>query len=96
MSQDVNIYTETMARVYAEQGHWDKVVEIYRHLLTLEPERLEYADALAEAENRVAVAEDTGQPSDKLVSLFREWIDLLFKYEKQQKLKQLRKRRRRP
>jgi len=94
MSQDVNIYTETMARVYADQGHWDKVVEIYRHLLTLEPERLEYADALAEAENRVAVEENSGPPSDKLVPLFREWIDLLFKYKKMQQLKQCNRRHR--
>ena len=37
MNQKVNIYTETMAKVYADQGHWEKVVEIYRHLLAMEP-----------------------------------------------------------
>ena len=34
MSKEVGIYTETMAKVYASQGHWAKAAEIYRHLLT--------------------------------------------------------------
>ena len=33
MSQEVNIYTETMAKVYADQGHWEKAAEIYHHLV---------------------------------------------------------------
>jgi len=86
MSQHVDIYTETMAEVYADQGHWEKVVEIYRHLLAIEPERLEYADALAEAENRMRTSR---KAPEQLVPLFQEWIDLLFKYEKLRKLKKL-------
>ena len=86
MSQHTDIYTETMAEVYADQGHWEKVVEIYRHLLTVEPERLEYADALAEAEDRLQM---NRQAPEQLVPLFREWIELLFKFEKLQKLKKL-------
>jgi hypothetical protein len=88
MSQQVDIYTETMAAVYADQGHWEKVVEIYRHLLAIEPERLEYADALAEAENRMKMSRKT---PEQLVPLFREWIDLLFKFEALQKLKKLKR-----
>jgi hypothetical protein len=86
MSQQVDIYTETMAEVYADQGHWEKVVEIYRHLLAIEPQRLEYADALAEAENQVKMSR---KGPAQLVPLFREWIDLLFKLEELQKLKKL-------
>ena len=37
MSQEVDIYTETMAKVYADQGHWAKAVEIYQHLVQSEP-----------------------------------------------------------
>ena len=88
MSQQVDIYTETMAEVYADQGHWEKVVEIYRHLLAVEPERLEYADALAEAEDRLRLSREA---PERLVPLFREWIELLFKFEKLQKLKNLNK-----
>ena len=92
MNQKVNIYTETMAKVYADQGHWEKVVEIYRHLLAMEPERLEYADALAEAENRVETnAMSSRKTPEQLVPLFCEWIELLFKFEKLQKLKKLKR-----
>jgi hypothetical protein len=87
MSQDVDIYTETMATVYADQGHWSKVAKIYRHLLATEPERLDFADALAEAENRVN--EMRRKAPEQLVPLFREWIELLFKSEELQKLKKL-------
>lgn len=88
MSQQVDIYTETMAEVYADQGHWEKVVEIYRHLLAIEPQRLEYADALAEAENQVKMSR---KAPAQLVPLFCEWIDLLFKLEELRKLKKLKR-----
>ncbi len=90
MSKKLDIYTETMANVYARQGHWDKVAEIYRHLLTAKPERLDYADALAEAEAKIKEIER--KTPEKLVPLFREWIDLLFKSEEMQKLKKLKER----
>jgi hypothetical protein len=91
MSQEVDIYTETMAKIYADQGHWIKVVEIYRHLLAMEPERLEYADALAEAENRLKMNEIGRKTPDQLVPLFCEWIQLLFKFEELQKLTKLKR-----
>ena len=89
MRQKVDVYTETMAKVYADQGHWGKAVEIYRHLLAMEPERLDFADALAEAENRLK--EMSRKNPEQLVPLFREWIELLFKSEALQKLKKLKK-----
>jgi hypothetical protein len=53
MSKDIGIYTETMAKVYAAQGHWGKAAEIYRHLLTGTPARKDFSDALAEAEEKI-------------------------------------------
>ena len=90
MSQGFDIYTETMAKVYADQGHWSKVADIYRHLLAAEPERLDFADALAEAETRMKAV--SRQAPEQLVPLFREWIELLFKSEELQKLKKLKNR----
>lgn len=87
MSQDVDIYTETMAKVYAEQGHWAKAAKIYRYLLDKAPERHDLADALADAENRIKEAPERN--SDDLVPLFRKWIELLFKHEKLQKLRKM-------
>ena len=90
MSADVDIYTETMAKVYADQGHWAKAVEIYQHLVQSEPQREDLADALADARQKLAAQPDS-RP-EKLVPLFREWIELLLKQEKIKRLKKLRKK----
>ncbi len=90
MSQDVDIYTETMARVYADQGHWAKAVEIYRHLVELEPGRQDLSDALEHAREKMKEFPDTSP--EELVPLFRKWIKLLLQQEKLEKLRKLRKK----
>ena len=87
MSKEIGVYTETMAKVYAAQGHWGKAAEIYRHLLTGAPARKDYAEALAEAENKTH--KDSKKIPEQLVLLFREWIELLFRGEKLKKLEKL-------
>jgi hypothetical protein len=87
MSKEIGIYTETMAKVYAAQGHWEKAAEIYRHLLIGAPARKDFADALAEAEKKIH--KDSYKNPEQLVPLFREWIELLFRREKLQKLRNL-------
>jgi hypothetical protein len=87
MSKEVGIYTETMAKVYASQGHWGKAAEIYRHLLAEAPARKDFADALAEAEKKIS--NDSHKDPEQLVPLFREWIELLFRHDKLQKLRNL-------
>ena len=88
MSKEIGIYTETMAKVYAAQGHWGKAAEIYRHLLTGAPARKDFADALAAAEKKIH--KESADNPEQLVPLFREWIELLFRREKLQKLRDLR------
>jgi hypothetical protein len=89
MNQEVDIYTETMAKVYADQGYWPKVIKIYRYLSAKEPRRRDLAQALAEAESKMR---ETGPKTpEQLVPLFQEWIELLFKHEKLQKLRKLKK-----
>jgi hypothetical protein len=90
MSQDVDIYTETMAKVYADQGHWTKAVEIYRYLVKLEPHRQDLLDALEHA--RQKMEEHTDNSPDKLVPLFSQWIGLLLQQEKLERLRKLRKK----
>jgi hypothetical protein len=87
MSKEIGIYTETMAKVYAAQGHWGKAAAIYRHLLAGAPARKDFADALAEAEKKIH--KDSHKNPEQLVPLFREWIELLFRREKLQKLRNL-------
>jgi hypothetical protein len=90
MTKDIGIYTETMAKVYAAQGHWEKAAEIYRHILTKEPARKEIADALSEVENRML--KDPPKDPGQLVPLFREWIQLMIRYENLKKLRRLKGR----
>ena len=87
MREKIGIYTETMAKVYAGQGHWEKAAEIYRHLLIGAPARKDLADALAEAEAKIH--NDPDRNPEQLVPLFREWIELLFRKEKLQKLRKM-------
>ena len=87
MSKKIGIYTETMAKVYAAQGHWGKAAEIYRHLLSGARARKDLADALAEAEKKMH--KSSLKNPEQLVPLFREWIELLFRQEKLQKLRNM-------
>ena len=90
MTRELGIYTETMAKVYAAQGHWGKAAEIYRHLLSAAPARKELAHALAEVEKRIN--KDSPKNPEHLVPLFREWIQLMFRREKLKKLRNLKEK----
>ena len=92
MEANKDVYTVTMARVYASQGHWEKAIEIYRHLLNKEPDRQDFAKELADLKNKMAGAGPERKRLEDLVPLYREWIDLLFQHDRLQKLKKLKKR----
>lgn len=84
MTRDDPFYTVTMARVHAQQGNLAQARRIYRHLLEKEPGRPDLVEALE------ALGARDGQRSvDDLRPLFREWLDLIFRYNKTQKLKKL-------
>ena len=73
-----------MAKVHTEQGNLGKAAEIYKYLLKQEPDRQDFINALSEIENK-GFDEDL----ENLFMLFSEWIDLLLKYNKLQRLKKL-------
>ena len=85
MINNNDFYTVTLAKVYEDQGHWEKAVEIYRYLLEQEPDRKDFAEALAETERKMDEA--IKKTPDDLIPLFREWIDLLLRYSRLQKLR---------
>jgi hypothetical protein len=87
MEKETDFYTATMARVYADQGHWDKAAEIYRYLLKQQPERSDYLEGLAQAEGKMVSSGKT--PSEGLVPLFHQWFDLMLRYKNLQKLRKL-------
>ena len=84
-------YTKTMAKVYADQGYFEKAVEIYRYLLEQEPNRQDLSDDLAEVEENLSAKEK--KDLTDLVPLFSQWIELLFSYKKLQILKKLQNQR---
>jgi hypothetical protein len=89
MDNRVAFYTKTMAKVYADQGHWEKSEAVYRHLLKAEPDRQDLIDALSEV--RSARAESKKHVPENLVALFTEWIELMIEYNTLIKLNNLRR-----
>jgi len=71
---DRTFYTATMARLCAEQGNLARAVMIYRYLLRQSPQREDLAQALAEAEARLAALD----PYD-IVDQVRCWAELTLK-----------------
>jgi predicted membrane chloride channel (bestrophin family) len=90
MAADLDFQTATMAKVFADQGHYEKAADIYRNLLKREPERQDLADALSEVEERISEA---GKSSDEnLVFLLGEWVELVFRYKQLRFLRSVKKR----
>ena len=90
MTDDRQHGTLTMARLLAEQGHWQRAAEICRHLLQTQPGRADVVEVLAEAERQEQ--ESSPKNAAELVALFQEWIDLLFKYQRLRQLRRLRRK----
>jgi hypothetical protein len=78
---DSEFFTPTLAAVYAQQGHFDKSADIYRHILAREPNREDIQIALADVERRLQ-----RQPSVELSDLFHIWFDLIRRHKRLKKL----------
>jgi len=88
MSADKEFETETMARIYADQGHYDKAAVIYRRLLMQAPQRDDLRRRLEAIEARQKQAGGQG-----LAEQLGEWFQLLMKKKQIDNLRKLRKRR---
>lgn len=86
MSEDPAIYTRTMAKIFYQQGHYDRAIKIYHHLLKQNPKQPDIVLALEEAEQRQQQLKSTVRELSLLVS---EWIELLHKYRLIKKLNRL-------
>ncbi len=87
MSKDPAIFTQTMAKVFTQQGHYDKAKEIYRYLLKDNPNQPELVRGLEEVEK--LSCEQTKGYVKELSQLVSEWIELMQKYRLIQKLNHL-------
>jgi hypothetical protein len=90
MTDDVHIYTKTMARIYAEQGHLEKSVQIYRYLLEQSPERQDLRDELFEMEGRIAEGDKIA--GTDLAHVFSNWIEAMGTMNRLRKLRKIQKR----
>ena len=90
MLKDPDFYTVTMARVYENQGLWDKAAEIYQYLLKQEPERKDLSEALSDVERKMAGA--IPKKPDELIPLFREWINLILQDRRLRELKRFKRK----
>jgi len=86
MADQKDFETETMARIYADQGHYDKAAAIYRRLLMQTPERDDLRGRLETVE-ALQKAADTGGLADRV----SEWVQLLMKKKQIDKLRKMRK-----
>ena len=72
-------HTATMARLYAQQGHYQKAADIYRHILSNEPDREDIVAELSKVEQQLTDMEPESEKNMKekdLVSLFQKWFQM--------------------
>jgi len=86
MDETPSIYTATMAKVLEDQGKDSEALQIYRHLLSTEPDRSDLLNARNRLEARLGLTSRKG-----LISLFEEWINLLLIQDRIRMLKQLKR-----
>lgn len=87
MSEDIDFYTATMAKLYAKQGHLDKSVVIYRYLLAQEPDRQDLRDALAEIEAKRSTGVDKHEA--EIALLMERWINLVLAENRLKSLREI-------
>lgn len=88
MTVHKTFYTETMARILADQEKFQDAAKIYRHLLADEPGNTQWASALAAME-RAHAKQQAVENEEPLAALFQCWVDIASRYNKVRKVKKL-------
>ncbi|MBL0712189.1 MAG: hypothetical protein JJV98_00690 [Desulfosarcina sp.] len=86
MAENQEFETETMAGIYASQGHYRQAIEIYRRLLGQHPDRTDLQAKLLRIESKQKYEDE-----NRLAAKFSEWLDLLMKHKKLEALRRLKK-----
>ncbi|MFH2065292.1 MAG: hypothetical protein ABIK15_08860 [Pseudomonadota bacterium] len=85
--------TVSLAKTYASQGHIQKALELYRHLLQNAPDDQTLKNTIFELENAdPAVTGQTFSKKKDLAGLFESWVEWTLKYKKIRALKRLKSR----
>ena len=85
--EEFTFYTQTMAKVYADQGNLKKAAKIYKYILKQYPDRIDIKNELFEIEAGLKK-----KKLEDLVPLLVKWIDLMLKYDKLQRLEKFQKK----
>jgi hypothetical protein len=76
-----------MAKIYAGQGHYERAADIYRHLLSENPERPDWDAALKQIEAKLS-ARAQGF-SRNLTDRLAQWIGLMLDFRRLRDLQDL-------
>ncbi len=79
MDDPAQRYTKPLATLYADQGHYDKAIEIYQYLIKKFPDRKDILDDLSDLKIKMQRIKASDKP--ELDVLFQEWFDLIAKYK---------------
>ena len=80
------VYTETMAKIYADQGLYADAAKVYRRILEDAPHRTDIREALD------TISQQQSAKRANLAPLFDQWFQLMFSYNHLKQMKSLRKR----
>lgn len=86
---DKTFYTETMARVYADQGRHAEAAGIYRYLLDQTPERSDLKQALDAV---TSMLPDTPSQWHGVSDLIERWVRLMLRQNALRRLEKIRVR----
>lgn len=79
MNDPTQRYTKSLAKLYADQGHYEKAIEIYKHLMKKFPEREDIIDDFSDLKIKMQRIKISNEP--ELAVLFQQWFDLIAKYK---------------
>ena len=91
MTVHETFYTETMARILADQKNFQHAAEIYRHLLAKDPGNTRLAKALEDMVH-AHTQQQAAQKEAPLAGLFQRWIDIASHFNKVKKVRRLKPR----
>ena len=90
MDDPAQRYTKPLAKLYADQGHYDKAIEIYQYLTKKFPERKDISDDLSDLKIKIQRIETSAKP--ELAVLFQQWFDLIARYKQMNAIQKKMKR----
>lgn len=95
MKDNLIFYTASMAKLCADQGYFDKSLEIYRYLLEADFNNEALRQALTEVEAQLTaitrVAGAANDPLDRLEPMIKKWVGLMVEYDLKSKFDKIRK-----